>query len=54
MSLKQLQELNKAYQIHSVQDESFKTYGKIIEEDVQDAIAYVLANVHPPQNWKLL
>ncbi|WP_154888215.1 DUF4867 family protein [Longibaculum muris] len=49
MSLKQLQELNKAYQIRSIQDESFKTYGKIIEEDVQDAIAYVLANVHPPK-----
>ena len=49
MNLKILQRLNPDYSIKSINDESFQTFGKIIDEDVSDVIAYVSTNVHPPK-----
>ena len=33
----------------SINDESFQTFGNIIDEDISDVIAYVATNVHPPK-----
>lgn len=49
MDLKTLQVLNPNYQIQSIDNESFQTFGKIIDEDINDVIAYVSTNVHPPK-----
>lgn len=49
MDLKTLQGLNPHYSMKSIDDESFQTFGKRIDEDVNDVIAYVSTNVHPPK-----
>lgn len=49
MNLQTLQRLNPDYSIKSIKDKSFQTFGKIIDEDVSDVIAYVSTNVHPPK-----
>ena len=33
----------------SINDESFQTFGNIIDEDISDVIAYVATNVHSPK-----
>lgn len=33
----------------SINDESFQTFGNIIDEDISDVIAYVATNVHTPK-----
>lgn len=48
--LERIRKLNPNYKINSIFDESFKTYGRIIEKDVQDIIDNVSAKVQPPQN----
>lgn len=50
MNLQELQKLNPQYEIKSIDDPSFYTYGKVREEEVEEAIQYVTANVQPPRN----
>lgn len=47
--LEHLKECNPDYCIKSVHDVAFQTYGKIVDEDVQDAIEYVKTSVRPPK-----
>lgn len=49
MDLAFLQQQNPSYSIKSIDDQSFQTFGKRIDENVNDVIAYVSANVHPPK-----
>lgn len=49
MDLITLQKRNPHYQIKSINNQNFQTFGKIIDEDVSDVIAYVSTNVHPPK-----
>lgn len=50
MDLQTLQRLNPRYSIKSINEKNFQTFGKIIDEDASDVIAYVSANVHPPKH----
>lgn len=50
MTLEELQKLNPQYHINDVRDQSFQTYGKIIKEDINEAISYVLSSVRPPKS----
>lgn len=48
--LERIQKLNPEYKIESVYDSSFKTYGKVVKDDVQDIITILSAKVQPPKN----
>lgn len=50
MTLEELQSFNPTYHIQTIYDQNFQTFGKVIEEDVQDVLDYVSANVRPPKN----
>lgn len=53
MKIEKINKLNPNYHIKSIWDDSFRTYGKIIKEDVQEAIDYVNKCVLPPKNGTL-
>ncbi len=50
MNLKEFQEKNPQYKIKDVHDSSFLTYGRIVNENIEEAISYVSAHFHPPKN----
>lgn len=50
MSLERLQTLNPKYTIKSINDDSFKTFGKIINNNVNDALNYAKSYVHNSEN----
>ena len=50
MRLEELQKKNPKYNIKDIYSQAFQTYGRIVNEDVDEAISYVSANVHPPQS----
>lgn len=50
MDLITLQKRNPHYQIKSINNQNFQTFGKIIDENINDVIAYVSTNVHPPKH----